>query len=632
VITEGSGSLPGGELERAFSLLRRGDVVGAWTALTRAPGANGSDDLERALLTAEVRVCLGQGDLHEIDAVRQRIVDAGGDRTSLLRVEAARADYYVHRCDPRCGAVAAAALPLVDEHPLSLVEPLWARGRIYRALAVANSLQLQGELEPSATRLQRAFDDLDRAGFHAEAVLSVAMARTVWASDLRDDYDEARDVVVTCLDQLRTAGSMYVDIALALRVLLDQMIGDVGSMHTGIAELSQIASARPLHPFGEAVRFHTHTIARLVREGPTPELVLTLDSHVALLLDDELPFASALLVSFAGVITDDGYLGPEHLALARRWATQAALAPVAMLRTDRDRASVLTRIDLLERRDEAAVAAIDADLGLARRLGLRRDVGRRAVRAALAARRIGRDDLADRFLQEALDELPPADERTLWENSYVALAVTTRAAESVEPPRLRLLDAEVSIEDQSGRRTLSTALARLVVALVADGGTASVDRLVDVLWPDADLDVGRSRLRVVLHRLRRTMDDGQGGDAVVRRGNLVVLSPNVAVDVTGFERLATSDDPDDRRAALEIYQSEVAGMQLAYDDVAAPLRRRLVAVWRALVAEALDDPRLPADTVNHVLAVARRGADADTALADICRRAEERLRLPVKRG
>jgi DNA-binding SARP family transcriptional activator len=74
-----------------------------------------------------------------------------------------------------------------------------------------------------------------------------------------------------------------------------------------------------------------------------------------------------------------------------------------------------------------------------------------------------------------------------------------------------------------------------VLALADRRDGLPVDEVVDVLWPDADLDSGRVRLRNVLSRLRQS-----SGDLVVRDGDALRLAADVQVDLDRFEALAKS--------------------------------------------------------------------------------------------
>jgi hypothetical protein len=609
-----------GERERlAFSLLRRGDVLGA---LAVAEGeAAGQRSLKLAVLAAEARSCLGRGDLDELESLRDEIDAAGGDDTLTLRVDAATADFYATRADPACETIAARALVLITDAPLLDAEQLWARGRLFRAWALAASLSLEDEPTASTTVLERALADFNRAGFDAEAARSAAEVHLAWSFAFSEGYERAHDIVVECLARLRELRSSYVDLVLACRVALDLVVGDLAAMHAGADEVDRIAATRPLHPLARVMVSYVRVISRLVGEGPTPGVLQAVEDHLGLVRAEAMSLTSSQFLGLASAMVDTGHTEPQQLVLARRWVSQATAGWPSPGRHTQDVTALLARLDLLERGDDAAVAAVDADLETGRRPGRHRTVAQRALLAALAARRVGRDDVAERLYLEAVADLPPPDRRIMWENALVANVVATRVT-GPSAPRLRLLGPEVTIEAGATRQALSAGLARLVVALVGEGGAAPVDRLVDALWPETDLETGRARLRVTLHRLRRALGDDI--DPLQRQGEMVALAPSVELDTMRFEKLAAGGEKD-RRLAVEAYGGDVAWVQLAYDDVAAPLRRRLAVIWREIASQALADPGLPRSTVAHIATVARRDAETDPELADLYR-AADRLR------
>jgi hypothetical protein len=74
-----------------------------------------------------------------------------------------------------------------------------------------------------------------------------------------------------------------------------------------------------------------------------------------------------------------------------------------------------------------------------------------------------------------------------------------------------------------------------------------------------------------------------------------------------------------------MWQGDVARGQLAYDDIAGPLRRRLGAIWQDTARDVLAGTGCPRSTARHIAAVAARGAESDPELADLARVAERRL-------
>src|SRR4051812_35723615 len=64
------------------------------------------------------------------------------------------------------------------------------------------------------------------------------------------------------------------------------------------------------------------------------------------------------------------------------------------------------------------------------------------------------------------------------------------------------------------------------------------ETLVDLLWPDADLEAGRQSLNVALSALRRQLEDGETptGSVVVADRSTVHLDPrSISTDVEEFK-------------------------------------------------------------------------------------------------
>ncbi len=83
--------------------------------------------------------------------------------------------------------------------------------------------------------------------------------------------------------------------------------------------------------------------------------------------------------------------------------------------------------------------------------------------------------------------------------------------------------------------------------LLALQSTLTTDEAIDLLWPDADLDTGRARLRNLLNRIRTT-----SGPLIDRRESALALVPGVSVDADRFEEDAARAlaAPAEARASL----------------------------------------------------------------------------------
>jgi DNA-binding SARP family transcriptional activator len=112
----------------------------------------------------------------------------------------------------------------------------------------------------------------------------------------------------------------------------------------------------------------------------------------------------------------------------------------------------------------------------------------------------------------------------------------------------------------------------------------TVDAVIDQLWPEADVDTGRARLRNTMNRLRT-----RSGAIVERRDDSIVLADGVVSDVDTFERAAAEAlaAPDAQRIgsarqAIALHAGQLLPGDM-FDDWAAGPRERLMRRYLALL-------------------------------------------------
>ena len=218
-----------------------------------------------------------------------------------------------------------------------------------------------------------------------------------------------------------------------------------------------------------------------------------------------------------------------------------------------------------------------------------REYWRMTLFRSLAAFRRGDEragSLAARAFEEAarsgLGHLPLTKERNATEQ-VLGLAVETGqpAAVALEhalvPTAVRLLG---SFALTSGGRpvSLSPGQGTRLLQLLAASGRLAADEAMEVLWPEAEPEAARNRLRTVLNRLR-----AEAGGVVVRSGDLLELRPDVSVDLAAFEadaRRALALGPGEptlsvslARTAIARYRGEVLP-EVPYEDWAIRARER----------------------------------------------------------
>lgn len=135
---------------------------------------------------------------------------------------------------------------------------------------------------------------------------------------------------------------------------------------------------------------------------------------------------------------------------------------------------------------------------------------------------------------------------------------------------------------QFGSRRVAALLARLAVQ---PGRAYGREELIDLLWPDAELDVGRNRLRQALSTLRRLLEP-PGAPEVLRvdRVSASLLPAHVTSDVALFDALCRQQAAPQ---ALAVYLGEF--MPGHVDEWIEDERRRLAVAQERMAA--LQDAR-----------------------------------------
>lgn len=183
-------------------------------------------------------------------------------------------------------------------------------------------------------------------------------------------------------------------------------------------------------------------------------------------------------------------------------------------------------------------------------LAYRSDRWLRLLLRAVCAARLGDGSGAEALVQrsrQAAADLDDPDRLARREPELLALAVPER--DQLRSP------TEITIMLLGGFRVLRDGLdvspppgrPATLVKVLALQSTLTTDEAIDLLWPDADLDTGRARLRNLLNRIRTT-----SGPLIDRREGALALVPGVSVDADRFEEDAARalTAPAEARASL----------------------------------------------------------------------------------
>lgn len=169
-----------------------------------------------------------------------------------------------------------------------------------------------------------------------------------------------------------------------------------------------------------------------------------------------------------------------------------------------------------------------------------------------------------------------------------AVAMRERDADG---PRLEVLGGFVARVGQDAVTVPLGLPAMAVKLVVARGGRAHAEAVMEALWPEAGPSEGRKGIRNILSRLSRA-----GTPLLVRDGEAIRLSSGVWVDAFAFRSLAdrvlTGAEPEApvaARRALSLYQGSFLPDDCYLDWTEQPrsqLRRRQVALLDLLAADA----------------------------------------------
>lgn len=185
--------------------------------------------------------------------------------------------------------------------------------------------------------------------------------------------------------------------------------------------------------------------------------------------------------------------------------------------------------------------------------------------------------------------------------------------------RVRISVGERLIIDEAW--SLRSARSLLLLLLITHGHAMPKERVLDILWPEADPEVSRNALYKALHLLRRVLEpdlaSARESAYIETRGGTIGISPDVDVwvDADACEtalRQAIRSAPDDRRSLLREAVSLYGGELLPtdpYEDWPVARREALQHAWEGAVLDlaALDleanDPQASVPSLELLLAI-----------------------------
>ncbi len=526
---------------------------------------------------------------------------AAMDPAEVLEVRAA--DITIRAIARNDDALVADAEELLADPAL----PMMARGRLLGGIGRATASRRSADaLRAGARRLDESARTFERAGAPVHAVASQVVA-AAYASIPLGRYA----VALRQLDEALTVDPSSRSLRIGILPYRAFVLVDLGRYAEAEAVLGELRrTARSDGPLGNerAAVFARWAEARMASQRRDRDATWAACQAVE---RAEVPVdtgngaffrADAVqLLARVGAFEDAQRLLDEARARDRSPTSVVTMAAFALAAYAGDHETAEASLAILdggravEPRDRWRVSLLhawacrDVDVARARRL---------AAAAFEEAGQLGYPDLPmiqESALARAL--LPLAAEASATARESVApVDVTVRLL-----GRLELADEGRSWEP-SGRP------AQLIAYLGLHGGQATVEEVIDALWPDTDVARGRERLRTVLARVRR---DHLG--LVERHEELLRWRRGVRVDVDDFlalcHRASESVEGGGLAAAgaLEVYLGEAVPNLGAADWLDAPrryLEQQALTMHDIVAAEAETQGRLD-DAIRTLQAAIR---------------------------
>lgn len=390
-------------------------------------------------------------------------------------------------------------------------------------------------------------------------------------------------------DLLEELGADRLPVGLALLAWSTYMRGDFVECGDALDRFEEATSGAdhlpPIVVQGVAI---LHALSRLILDGATDEVLAQLRDHLDLLRQATVP--TWFVGPVANVLLDHGQIG-----LAADLVQASSAVPNVVRAAHQSMREVHARIRILQDADRGAVDDLWALYGEWETVGRTRRAAASAVRCSWNCRQAGLEAAADRFMAWGSERLPDPDEQTAWEQRYLAGPQTPATARRGS---LRVLVPDVVVGRGEREIRLGDMQARLMAVLAAARRPVTTDWVVTALWPEADLESGRNRLAALIHRIRQRLD--LLPDELLRRTRhgLELDGHGWSIDVWNFWDLSQGSAEDQQRA-LDLYQADLAGRQLAYDDLLEEQREVLRGRWRDVVRTLVERGSLTAQEAHE---------------------------------
>jgi hypothetical protein len=533
------------------------------------------------LLRADLATRVQSVELHELLEL-EHDARASGDDVLVAWIIAIVAEWGLWRGDFATFGYAFRGPAAVGDDPLSVLAE--ARRRRIEVLVALVADPDDPQVAVAIAEMRDMFDSTGSAEELAMTDCILGYGRLSISDDLTP---EPIEVIRRGVKELERLGADRLPVALAFLAWSSYMMGDFVSCAGCLDHYEEVAAdSGPLPPVVVEGISILHDLSQMILDGATPEIRSALSKGFERLRRATVP------TWFVGPVAND-LLDYGCTDLASEVSAAAASVPSVMRAAHQSLQEVDARLRILRDHDPSAIEDLWSLYGEWDAVGRSRRAAASALRCSWTCRQAGLTSAADRLVAWGTERLPPEDERTAWEDRYLTGALVGEPESSTRRGTLRVLVPDVTVSQGDREVRLGDMQARLMAVLAAARRPVTTDWVVTALWPDADIEAGRNRLAALVHRIRQRLD--LVPDELLRRTRhgLELDGRGWSIDVWNFWDLSAGTDEEQERA-IDLYHSDLAARQLAYDDLLEEQRDLLRERWVDTVRSLVEHGRLSA--------------------------------------
>ncbi len=456
-----------------------------------------------------------------------------------------------------------------------------ARGRLKRLLAVAAVLT-NGPLDKANNGLvQDVILDLEKAQMYEEMAATVGLIACIKVFSYSHECVDQLDLIREVIDQLDLLKSDRKNISLLGLGWAAGSEWDFQTLKSCVLELENQPS-ETMWPVLEDAYKLLKLYSDLYEKGPSKQVTDFIFETFKDLRESTIRFPSAVIF-LSSYLLDIGETNTaERLAetvighndLTITFASEAAIEEIDL------------RIRILKNGEIRAAERMLEVINRWKTSGRPRQAAKVALRAARDCSRAGLHPFAEKFRSIGVNDMPPKAERTPWENWLIDQPETPLSGTN----EVKIMGSDLVVMKNGRSLPLTDTAALLLTYLVLERKPVTTSWLMEQLWPGENPEKSQNRLKVLLFRLRKSLDLARD-ELISRDSRGFSLDPAWSYDYIKFMRLIRSD-PESKLRALREFPISLCSRQFRYNDEISWKREEVHVLWRDAATWLVDEGML----------------------------------------